>query len=130
MKEKKYTHTELEQAMSKILAPLIAEIKDQKAAIASLIKPEEEFMDADQLAFYLHRSIATVYRWSSEGTGPKQCGAYLWRKADVEEWLKEPRNRTSRNCRKHKEQQQAISEDSPLGRAMRKKAKTDAKKAA
>ena len=44
------------------------------------------------LAAFLDVPLATVYKWSSEGTGPRsiRVGKHLrYRRADVDRWLEE-----------------------------------------
>ena len=62
----------------------------------------EPMLTPQQLAAFLTVPVATVYRWNSEGTGPRRVrvGKHVrFRRADVDAWIEQQLDQTNKALR-------------------------------
>ncbi len=62
----------------------------------------EPMLTPQELAAFLAVPVATVYRWNSEGTGPRRVrvGKHVrFRRADVDSWIEQQLDQTNKALR-------------------------------
>jgi excisionase family DNA binding protein len=62
----------------------------------------EPMLTPQELAAFLAVPVATVYRWNSEGTGPRRVrvGKHVrFRRADVDAWIEQQLDQTNKALR-------------------------------
>jgi len=127
MSDLRYTKEDLTAAVNNAISPLVDLIKQIDAKLTAQSGAVSDMMSVSELALYLGKEKATIYAWNNMGKGPKQCGHCLWRRTDVDEWLKGSEDRRARNCNRQKLRNKALAGNDALARAMQKKIKSEHK---